>query len=323
VFAKVGKSTMRDRLLFVGQVPTDGAGPGRDVAISDAAFEAAPAAQVVVDPDGVLAMANREARTLLRIGAGDLGRPLKDLELSYRPVELRSNLDVVQRERRRVQLGAVEYGAPDGQVRHLEVHITPLVTEEDQVGATVVFQDITQQHHLQTDLETSRTELEHAYEELQSTVEELETTNEELQSTNEELETINDELRERTLELNGVNAFLETILRSLGMGVAVVDRNLAVQVWNEHAFELWGLRSDEAEGHNILNLDIGLPVAALKSALQACLTGADGRFETLMEATNRRGRVIQCRVRCLPLAGGDDGATGAILLMEQVDSAEA
>ena len=42
--------------------------------------------------------------------------------------------------------------------------------------------------------------------------------NEELQSTNEELETMNDELRHRTLELNEINAFLETILTTIGTG---------------------------------------------------------------------------------------------------------
>ena len=56
--------------------------------------------------------------------------------------------------------------------------------------------------------------------------------NEELQSTNEELETINDELRERTGELNQVNEFLEAILTSLGLGVAVLDAQQRVQVWN-------------------------------------------------------------------------------------------
>ena len=49
--------------------------------------------------------------------------------------------------------------------------------------------------------------------------------NEELRSTNEELESINDELRDRTSELNDVNDFLESILTSLGVAVAVLDRS--------------------------------------------------------------------------------------------------
>ena len=56
--------------------------------------------------------------------------------------------------------------------------------------------------------------------------------NEELQSTNEELETMNEELRHRTQEVNDVNAFLETILGTIGLAVAVLDRSQRVQIWN-------------------------------------------------------------------------------------------
>ena len=80
----------------------------------------------------------------------------------------------------------------------------------------------------------------------------------ELQATNEELETINEELRQRTLDLNEVNSFLESILVSLGAGVVVLDEELRVRAWNEQAAELWGLRPDEVQGQHFANLDIGL-----------------------------------------------------------------
>ena len=95
--------------------------------------------------------------------------------------------------------------------------------------------------------------------------------NEELQSTNEELETINDELRERTGELNQVNDFLEAILTSLGLGVAVLDREQRVQVWNQRAEDLWGVRPDEAVDNHLLALDIGLPSEQLAAPLRAVL----------------------------------------------------
>ncbi len=97
--------------------------------------------------------------------------------------------------------------------------------------------------------------------------------NEELQSTNEELETVNEELRRRSDELKRVNAFLESILASLRGGVVVVDPEFLVLIWNRKAEDLWGLRPDEVRGRNLLNLDIGLPVEQLKSALRACLSG--------------------------------------------------
>ena len=97
--------------------------------------------------------------------------------------------------------------------------------------------------------------------------------NEELQSTNEELETINDELRDRTAELNQVNDFLEAILTSLGIGVVVVDRQQRVQIWNDRAEDLVGVRQDEAVDHHLLSLDIGLPVERLAGPLRSVLGG--------------------------------------------------
>jgi two-component system CheB/CheR fusion protein len=145
--------------------------------------------------------------------------------------------------------------------------------------------------------------------------------NEELQSTNEELETINDELRDRTTELNQVNDFLEAILTSLGIGVAVVDRQQRVQVWNDRAADLWGLRQDEAVEHHLLSLDIGLPTEQLAGPLRSVLGGASDREHAVVQAVNRRGRAIGCSTTILPLVAptGDGNGTairGAILLME-------
>ena len=50
------------------------------------------------------------------------------------------------------------------------------------------------------------------------------------------------------------------MLAGLGVGVAVVDRELRVQKSNDGAKELWGVDSGEVRGQHFLNLDIGLPV---------------------------------------------------------------
>jgi two-component system CheB/CheR fusion protein len=211
----------------------------------------------------------------------------------------------------------------------------------------VAFNDVTEQRRLQDDVARSRRELEVAYEELQSTVEELETTNEELQSTNEELETtneelqstneeletmneelqstneeletINDELRRRSSDLNRVNSFFDTVLRATGLGVIVVDSQGRVVVWDARAEELWGLRPEEALDRELRSLDIGLPVDALRPALRAALGPDAERSEVVVDARNRRGRPIGCRVSLMPLSVDDAGLDGgAIILVEAV-----
>jgi two-component system CheB/CheR fusion protein len=172
------------------------------------------------------------------------------------------------------------------------------------------------------ELQSTVEELETTNEELQSTVEELETTNEELHSTNDELQSMNDELRERTSQLDHANDFLESVLRSLRTAVVVTDVGLIVRAWNGRADDLWGLRADEAIGQHLLNLDIGLATDQLRPLIREVLGGQPAREEPLrLEAINRRGRTVQLAVAVSPLVGGDSQATGAIVLMDQLDPA--
>src|SRR5262249_9127583 len=149
--------------------------------------------------------------------------------------------------------------------------------------------------------------------------EELETMNEELQSTNEELETINDELRQRTDDLNDLNSFLESILASLKSAVIVVDRDVRIQIWNQEAAELCGLRDEEVESEHFMNLARGLPAEALNQPIRACLTGeVDDEVALELDAVNRRGRAIRCQTVITPLRGAGDQVVGAILLLDTV-----
>jgi two-component system, chemotaxis family, CheB/CheR fusion protein len=351
VFVKVGRPTLRDRLLFTSPpISVDAASEaGSDV--RESAFDAAPVAQIAVDADGALILANDQARLLFGLSIGDLGRPLKDLELSYRPVDLRSNIEMAHAEGRAVSLSRVVMSTASGEARELDVHIAPLYSGDRTLGTTVTYNDVTGQRRLQTELEGSKAELEKAYEELESTVEELETTNEELHSTNEELETtneelhstneeletmneelqsgneeletMNEELRRRTLEADEVTEFMETILTNMGVAVAVLDPSLTVRVWNAFSTDLWGLRADEAEGEPLLGLHFGLPVDRLKAPLHEVMRDGADRIELVLDATNRRGRGMACRVVAVPLRADGDGANGAILLMEELSAPSA
>ncbi|HEX3689324.1 MAG TPA: CheR family methyltransferase [Solirubrobacteraceae bacterium] len=345
VFRKVIKPTLRDRVRVLAADPGNGASQSIADNLREAAFDIVAAPHAVLDANRVLVMANGAARTLFGIRANDLGRPVQDLELSYRPIELRSHLDQVALEQRAIAIQGVR--STGDRERVFDVRVAPLPGDDGLLGWSLVYDDVTNVTALQAAVTDSKRGLEQAYEELQSTVEELETTNEELQSTNEELETtneelqstneeletmneelqstneeletMNDELRHRTLELNQMNAFLETILTTIGLAVAVLDHRQYVQIWNMQARELWGVSQEEAADQHLFALEIGLPADQLKSPLRAILNGSSSREEVVVDAINRRGKAFQCRVLCMPMTAGDDGnASGVIVLMEPV-----
>jgi two-component system, chemotaxis family, CheB/CheR fusion protein len=186
------------------EAPAPPSPPAEPRPILGTAFDNGPVPQFVVDSEGRLAFANDRARALLGLRAGDLGRPVRELELSYRPVELRPLIEQVRTERLPVDLNDVTWAAPHlgGSPLRLRVQVVPLLDfAGNHLGVAVSASDVTAYHLLEEELQKSNRELETAYEELQSTNEELETTNEELQSTIEELETTNEELQSTNEEL--------------------------------------------------------------------------------------------------------------------------
>ncbi len=344
VFAKAEGSEFREGLRDLTRTDGDGVAhrPG-EARVRQASFDSGPVAQLVVDHGGSLAAVNAQGRTLFGISQRDLGRPLQDLELSYKPLELRSRIEEAEKARHPVVIRDVEWPFGDD-MRWFDVQISPLhAANGASVGIGIAFVDTSRYRGLQDSLEQSKEHLETAYEELQSTAEELETTNEELQSTNEELETtneelqstneeletmneelqstneelhtMNDEVRQTSDELNQVNSFLESILGSIQAGVVVTDRELRVQAWNDEATELWGLRADEVHGQHLMNLDIGLPLGRVMPLLRATLSDSSVQEEVLA-ATNRRGQAIECLVRTSPLLSADRELRGLIVLME-------
>jgi two-component system CheB/CheR fusion protein len=310
------------------------------------AFDVSPTPQFIIDGDGQLAMFNDRAKSLFGFGPNDVGRPFQDLDVSFRPAELRSVVTDVVEHHRPAALRDVQWDGAGRETRFVDIQVIPIHDASGRMlGVSVSFADVSRVQELQLQLQRSRQDLETAYEELQSTneelettneelqstVEELETTNEELQSTNEELETmneelqstneelqaINEELRQRTEDFTRANSFLESVLTGVRSGVIVLDRELRVIAWNGRAEDLWGLRAEEARSQNFLNLDIGLPTDQLRPAVRECLNGARELVETTVRATNRRGKSITCKVAVSPLLGSERDVRGAILLMEE------
>ena len=312
-----------------------------------AIFESSATAQIIVSADDQLVAANRLARTQLGLGPSEMGRPFHELEVSYRPVELRSRIDRAREDGKANIDHAVAWTPRGGDDLFVDIEVIPIVFNGTQLGVSITFTDVTKQYRLQLELEQSRRELETAYEELQSTVEELETTNEELQSTNEELETTNEELqstneeletmneelqstneeletinvelRDRTGELNQSNVFLAGVLGSLRSGVIVVDPEMTIESWNTVAENMWGLRADEVQGKNLYSLDFGMPVDQLRDVLRESAAADDTR-EVTVDAVNRLGRQISCRVVASPLRDRNGGHHGLVLVLDPVEA---
>ncbi len=299
--------------------------------MQELAFRASPVAQIVVTGDDTVAMINEQAETVFGLTHRDVGQLLRDLDVSYQPVELRAHLDQAKVERRPTRITDVVWERPGAEPVWFEVHVNPLIdTDNGLCGVSIVFFDMTTTRSLVDKVVQTNTKLEGAYEELQSTNEELETTNEELQSTNEELETmneelqstndelhtINEELRERSAELDKVQTFLDSLVNSVRFGMVVVDREMRVMVWNRGCEELWGLRSDETTGENLTRLDIGLPMDPVRPLIGNAFVDPENPGEILVDAVNRRGRPTQVRVVCTGFQSPYDSVIGALLLME-------
>src|SRR5258708_2467217 len=214
VFALAASSDLRDRLLALSapaSPPPLASRPPTRQRLVDLSFDQAPVAQIAVDERGCLTLANASARKLFGLGNADLGRLLQDLEVSYRPVELRSLLQEAFKTREPVGVADVEWRGPGREERHYEVQVVPLAEPDGaMIGAAVSFVDLTHARRLRQELERTHAEREAAYEELQSANEELETTNEELHSTVEELETTNEELQSANEEQETMNEELQS-----------------------------------------------------------------------------------------------------------------
>ena len=335
IFSKIPRVGARDQRVAAAQagILDPALHSTRQARLRELMVDALPVAQLVVDLAGIVIAINERARAVFGLVIADVGRPLQDLEVSYRPLELRSLIDQAYRDRRPVEARDVEQRTGNAENQYFDVKVVQLVDKDGGLlGASIAFTEVTGYNRINRELERSKQELETTSEELQATNEELETTNEELQSSNEELETMNEELestnteletintemQQRGTQLDHINVFMQQVLANVKTGVAVLDKDLRVQLWNRQAEELWGVRAAETVGQPLLSLDIGLPVGELVAPINEVIKTANGFREVTVDATNRRGKRFMCRVQCSAMAAVD-GGRGAILLMEAVE----
>jgi len=350
IFAKVAQEWRRTGnggVALPGKRELESDAPAPQVRLLEAVLNETATAYLVIDETGIVTLANRAARRLLSVGEADIGRPFQDLPISYRPLELRGPIDEVITQGLVTRLEHQEYHQSQKEVIRLTIEIRPLVNEGGNVHAALLaFTDTTRIHAIQRELENAQESLDHSIEELQSANEELETTNEELQSTNEELETTNEELQSTNEELETINEearssneemesaneelriqaqqavgykfYLESVLRSMNVGVVVVDEKRLVQSWNRWNENTWGLRAEEVIGTSFDTLDIGFPVHQLRDELRLVQSGRDMSAERVLEGVDRRGRSILCRVHVAPLTSNEQLAEGLVIAFEDV-----
>ena len=326
MFTRASNGHRRRQVSLAG---IDAEPPSGERHVASLALELLSVPTVVLDAEGVVVFINSAARAQFGLRERDVGATIQDLEVSYQPADLRTAINEAVSTRAIARRSGVVWTGPDDEPRILDILVTPLLEDGVLTGTSITFTDVRTFHTLQAELQRANRELETAYEELQSsneelettneelqsTIEELETTNEELQSSNEELETMNEELQSTNDELHSTNEelqvsserldranlYLEGIVTGLHRGVLVVDSDRTIRLWNRWAEDLWGLRSAEVRGVPIADLDIGLPVEQLRSAIEACIEGRSAIEERTLAATNRRGQSIDCRVVCTAL----------------------
>lgn len=86
------------------------------VALRELASAASPVAQFAMDIEDKLVAANARARAMFGVTNADIGRPFRDLEVSYRPIELRSRVEQAYNESTSVTLRDVQRKLADGNV---------------------------------------------------------------------------------------------------------------------------------------------------------------------------------------------------------------
>jgi two-component system CheB/CheR fusion protein len=310
------------------------------------ALDVLPQPTLMVDRSGDIAFINSEAREMFKLSEQDIGRPFRDLVISYRPAELRSAIDQVKQEQKPRTIRGVDFSQNGFPGSFYDITIAPIIDRPSKIrGYSIIFVDVTEYYRVKEELnqskqelettleelQSSNEELETTNEELQSTVEELQTTNEELQSSNEELETMNEELQstndeiiQKNTQLNdfisqteATNRFMDSVFSSVEAGILVADPNLVIRMWNARAEDLWGVRPDEAVGKRLRDLDIGLPVKDIEDRMKAFLGGDSGEKNIEIKAVNRKGKTFRCKITFNHQVDQDNKRKGVILLMEE------
>ena len=171
---------------------------------------------VMLDRDLNVVMCNKVIRDVWNLLPEQvLGRPFFNLEISYRPVSLKSRIEQAISSGESSIVEDAEYWVTQDEQIYLKMEIIPMAS-----GVIIFVEDVTEQYELKKALQVTNSALETANEklltanaELKNENSELQSINEELQCTNEEVEAANEELKATNEELNARIAELSNLKR--------------------------------------------------------------------------------------------------------------
>ena len=103
------------------------------------------------------------------------------------------------------------------------------------------------------------------------------------------------------------------LFRSLA--VVVVDSDYRVQLWNVGAERITGLRAFEATGRRLLDLELHLPVEAVRALLREVVLEAATPRPLEVDLTDRFGRAQRRRLTATPLLRDQGEVYGVVVTL--------
>src|SRR5215510_2084422 len=148
VFSKTVAQSVRD-VVPLTERDEERAPMSNDDRLQVLSLETDPVARVVVRADGTVSFANGRARALFRLTQQDIGKRLQDLEMSYRPVELRSLIHDAMTQHRAMARKDILWPTDSGDSRFFDLEAVPLVDASgEMLGVQLSFADVSRYRRL-------------------------------------------------------------------------------------------------------------------------------------------------------------------------------
>lgn len=289
-------------------------------------------AHVVVNREGDAVYHSPRTGKYLELPAGQPTQQVLAMARKGLRLDLRLALQEAMATRRTVTRERAALELDDGRVQLVTITVAPLPERGEAPLFLVLFTDLgpparpdeaqkpplasneADLRQLQMELQDTRERLqssieeyETAIEEVKSANEELETSKEEIQSINEELHTVNRELASKVDELNQVNADLQNLFASTGIGLVFLDRQLAIRSFTPAISGLF----------NLIPADRGRPLADIASrfdypGLDEDLRAVLARGEPIERRVSAKDGRRHYLMRILPYR--DDGTVDGVIV---------